>query len=250
MREHDNIPKVIHYFWFGGNPLPELAETCIASWENYLPDYEIKRWDESNFDVNAILYTKQAYEAGKYAFVSDYARLKVLYDEGGVYFDTDVEVLRSIDDILENGAFMSLEAMEDGGVGINPGNGIAAPAGLPTYKRLVESYEKDAFLDENGKHNLSTIVTRVTNLLEEDGFVAKNEIQKVGDITIYPTDYFCPKNFATGKVTITKNTYSIHWYDASWQPLSSRVFYAVSRRMPAPLRKQMKKAMRRIKGKS
>lgn len=243
----NNIPKVIHYFWFGGNPLPELAEKCIASWEKCLPDYEIKRWDESNFDINSIAYTKEAYEAGKYAFVSDYARLEVLYNEGGVYFDTDVEVIKSLDDILEKGAFMGLEITEDDGVAIASGLGMAAPAKLPAYKKLVESYEKDHFLDKDGKHNLSTIVTRVTDLLESDGFVAKNEIQTVGDITIYPTEYFCPKNFATGKVSITENTYSIHWYDASWQPLVSRVYYAVSRSMPSGVRKVLKKVVKKVK---
>ena len=247
MRQQNSIPKVIHYFWFGRSPLPPLAEKCIASWKKHLPDYEIKEWNEDSFDVNSILYTKQAYEAGKYAFVSDYARLKVLHDEGGIYFDTDVEVIKSIDGILEEGAFMSLETTEDYKVAINPGNGIAAPVGLPIYKKLIESYENGTFIDENGRHNLATIVTRVTDLLEDDGFVAKNEIQKVGSVTIYPTEYFCPKNFNTGKVTITDKTYSIHWYDASWQPLSSRIFYAVARPLPAPIRKIMKSILKKIK---
>lgn len=105
----NRIPKVIHYCWFGGNPLPSLAEKCIASWRKYLPDYEIKRWDESNFDVNIIPYTKQAYEAKKYAFVSDYARFWILYNYGGLYFDTDVEVIRSMDDIIAAGPFMGCE---------------------------------------------------------------------------------------------------------------------------------------------
>ncbi len=103
------IPKVIHYCWFGGNPLPESAQKCIASWRKFLPDYEIKEWNESNFDVNAIPYTAQAYAAKKYAFVSDYARFSILYDNGGLYFDTDVEVIRPMDDIIENGPFMGFE---------------------------------------------------------------------------------------------------------------------------------------------
>lgn len=241
------IPKVIHYFWFGGNPLPELAERCIASWKEYLPDYEIKRWDETNFDVNSIKYTKQAYEARKYAFVSDYARLKILYEEGGIYFDTDVEVIKSFDEIIKNGPFMGLEATENGGVAINPGIGMAAPSGLLVYKKLVESYEDDAFLDKDGRHNLSTIVTRVTGLLKSEGFREVDEIQKIGDITVYPVEYFCPKNFATGKLSITKNTYSIHWYDASWQPLSGRIFYSVSRKLPAPVRLFLKNTLKKIK---
>lgn len=245
----NNIPTVIHYFWFGGNPLPPLAEKCLESWKIHLPEYEIKRWDESNFDVNEIPYTKQAYEAGKYAFVSDFARLKILYAEGGVYFDTDVEVIKSFDEILQKGAFMGLEATEEGGVAINPGIGMAAAAGMPLYEKLIESYETDNFLDSEGGHNLATIVTRVTSLIEDDGFVPKNEIQQLSGITVYPTDYFCPKNFATGKLKFTENTYSIHWYDASWQPLSSRLYYAVARRMPAPVRIFMKSTIRKIKGK-
>ncbi len=250
MKQTNKIPKTVHYFWFGRGPLPSLAERCIESWKKHLPDYEIKEWNEDNFDVNAIAYTKQAYAAKKYAFVSDYARLKILHEQGGVYFDTDVEVIKSIDSILKAGSFMGLETTEDDSVAINPGIGMAAPAGLPSYKKLLESYERDDFLDGNGKYNLSTIVTRVTDLLKDDGFIEKNEIQKLGDITVYPTDYFCPKNFTTGKLKITDNTYSIHWYDASWQPFSSRVFYFVSRKMPPSVRVWMKKTVRRLKGKA
>ena len=100
------IPNTIHYCWFGGNPLPPLAEKCIASWKKYLPNYDIKRWDESNFDVNSIPYTKQAFAAGKYAFVSDYARFWILYNYGGIYFDTDVELINNMDGIIASGPFM------------------------------------------------------------------------------------------------------------------------------------------------
>lgn len=103
------IPKIIHYCWFGGNPLPEMAVKCIESWKKYCPDYEIKRWDESNFDLNCCNYVKEACQAKKWAFVSDYVRFKVLYDEGGLYFDTDVELIKPIDDILERGPFMGVE---------------------------------------------------------------------------------------------------------------------------------------------
>ena len=105
------IPKTIHYCWFGRNPLPSLAIKCIASWKKYLPDYEIKEWNEDNFDVNVIPYTREAYAAKKYAFVSDYARFKILYEEGGLYFDTDVEVIKPFDDIIARGAFMGVNVM-------------------------------------------------------------------------------------------------------------------------------------------
>ena len=103
------IPKIIHYCWFGGNPLPELAIKCIESWKKYLPDYEIKEWNESNFDINCCAYVREAYEAKKWAFVSDYARFWILYQHGGLYFDTDVELIKSIDDLIVKGAFMGCE---------------------------------------------------------------------------------------------------------------------------------------------
>ena len=107
--KENSIPKIIHYCWFGRSPLPELAKKCIASWRKYFPDYEIKEWNEDNFDVNSILYTSQAYQAKKYAFVSDYARFWILYMYGGLYFDTDVEVIRPMDDIIQRGPFMGCE---------------------------------------------------------------------------------------------------------------------------------------------
>ena len=120
------MEKVIHYCWFGGKPLPRSAEKCIASWKKFLPEYEIRRWDESNFDVNAIPYTREAYAAGKYAFVSDYARFWILYHKGGVYFDTDVEIVCSMSDILETGDFLGVETRNSSMITVNPGFGFAA----------------------------------------------------------------------------------------------------------------------------
>ena len=130
------IPKKIHYCWFGRNPLPESAKKCIASWRKYFPDYEIIEWNEDNYDVNKIPYTQQAYAAKKYAFVSDYARFDILYQHGGIYFDTDVEVIKSFDDVLEHGAFMGCEidGSSRSGIAVAPGLGIAAAPGLGLYK--------------------------------------------------------------------------------------------------------------------
>ncbi len=140
--KNNMIPKIIHYCWFGGNPLPPLAEKCIASWQKFLPDYEIKRWDESNFDVNIIPYTQQAYESKKYAFVSDYARFWILYKFGGLYFDTDVEIIRPMDDIIAAGPFMGCEnPAQDGAtpnsLGIAPGPG---PWGKPRPGRYKKKF--------------------------------------------------------------------------------------------------------------
>lgn len=219
----NRIPKVIHYCWFGGNPLPPLAEKCIASWRKYLPDYEIKRWDESNFDVNIIPYTKQAYEAQKYAFVSDYARFWILYNYGGVYFDTDVEVIRSMDDIIAAGPFMGCENSYKAGakpneLGVNPGLGLGVNPGLDLYKEILDLYDILQFIQHDGKLNLKTVVEYTTELLCRKGLQNQEGIQNIAEINIYPIDYFNPKDYESGKITITDNTKSIHHFAASWMP--------------------------------
>lgn len=214
------IPKVIHYCWFGGKPLPPLAEKCIASWRKFLPDYEIKRWDESNFDVNIIPYTAQAYEAKKYAFVSDYARFWILYKYGGVYFDTDVEVIKPMDDIIAAGPFMGCENPYQEGATPNelcvaPGLGIGVNSGNVLYKEILELYSTISFIQE-GKYNLKTVVNITTEILCDKGLKNIQSIQKIAGIMLYPCDYFCPINYRTGKKTVTKNTYTIHHYASSW----------------------------------
>ena len=145
------IPKVIHYCWFGKNLLPEAALKCIESWKRFFPDYEIIEWNEDNFDINACDYTKEAYQAKKWAFVSDYARYKIIYENGGVYFDTDVEVIKSFDDILVKGAFMGIEA--DYKSTVNTGLGIAAEKEHPLYREMLDYYEKEHFINEDGNLN-------------------------------------------------------------------------------------------------
>lgn len=210
------ISKKIHYCWFGRNPLPESALKCIASWRKYLPDYEIIEWNEDNFDVHAIPYTAQAYEAKKYAFVSDYARFKILYEHGGIYFDTDVEVIRSFDRIIAAGAFMGIEkslatSNGEGFIGVNAGLGIGAEIGMPIYKAILDFYDKRNFVEETG-----TVVTHVTRLLALEGLENKNEMQNVAGIKIYPAEYFCPMDSTTGLIEITPLTASIHLYSCSW----------------------------------
>lgn len=218
----DDIPKVIHYCWFGRNPLPESAIKCIESWKKYLPDYEIKEWNESNFDVNAIPYTAQAYQAKKYAFVSDYARFKILYEEGGLYFDTDVEIIRPIKDIVANGPFMGCErdvseVSDVRSIGVNPGLGLGVYPGMAVYKEILEKYNTLQFLREDGSPNtFDTVVTIVTEILAGHGLQLTHQIQDCAGINIYPKEYFSPKDINTKKLTITENTHSIHHYDASW----------------------------------
>lgn len=212
------IPKVIHYCWFGRNPLPESAQKCIASWRKFFPNYEIKEWNEDNFDVNSIQYTYEAYEAKKYAFVSDYARFWILYNYGGLYFDTDVEVIKPMDDIIERGAFMGIEvlAQNGGGPQVAPGLGLGVNPGLGLYKVLLEKYSTLRFKNEDGSLNQKTIVTYNTEVLQEFGLRPTNEIQEVAGVWIYPADYFNPLDSLTGKLKLTDNTRSIHWYMNSW----------------------------------
>ena len=231
------IPKKIHYCWFGGNPLPDLAVKCIDSWKKFFPDYEIKEWNESNFDLNICDYVKEAYEAKKWAFVSDYARFWILYHEGGLYFDTDVEVIKSFDDILSKGGFMGQEAeipsntdqsevnikTKKFDISVNPGLGIGVAPGLQLYKEILNYYNTLHFM-EDGVMNTTTICTHTTKILKGYGYdESKEEIQEAGGITIYPPEYFCPQNSITGELKITKNTHSIHYYTASWYSKWERI---------------------------
>ena len=213
------IPKVIHYCWFGRNPLPESALKCIDSWRKYLPDYEIKEWNEDNFDVNIIPYSRDAYEAKKYAFVSDYARFWILYHYGGIYFDTDVEVIKSFDDIVEKGAFMGLEI--DGTkrgttLAIAPGLGLGAEMGHPVYAIILDSFQSLSYYNEDGTRNSFTMIPLVTSLFINQGLVPNGKMQNIQGVNLYPQRYFNPYESATGRLHITPDTYSIHWYSATW----------------------------------
>ncbi len=211
------IPKVIHYCWFGGNPLSPLAQRCIASWRKFMPDYEIRRWDESNFDVNVLPYTADAYKAGKYAFVSDYARFKILYEQGGLYFDTDVEVVRSMDDVLARGPFMGLEVAGPKPA-VNPGLGIAAEAGMPLYEEILRRYENLSFCGPDGNINPCTMIPLVTDILVREGLKGGGTIEHVAGVDVYPPQWFNPFDDATGRLRKTAETRSIHLYAKSWMP--------------------------------
>ena len=226
------IPKVIHYCWFGRNPLPKTALKCIESWKKFFPDYEIKEWNEDNFDVNSIPYTREAYQARKYAFVSDYARFWILYHHGGIYFDTDVQVIKPMDEIIARGPFMGREAGAyisqitdselakgmNAGLGVAPGLGLGATAGLGLYKEFLDVYACYQFRLPDGSLNMKTIVSYTTEILLKHGLNSNNdEPQEVAGVWIYPADVFCPMDHTqANKVTITDRTVSIHLYDCSW----------------------------------
>lgn len=215
------IPKVIHYCWFGGNPLPKSAQKCIASWKKYLPDYEIKEWNESNFDVNVIPYTAEAYKSKKYAFVSDYARFWILYKYGGLYFDTDVEVIKNMDDIIAKGPFMGCENEAKAGampaqLGVAPGLGLGVNPGLGLYGEILDIYKDKHYILPDGSFSTDTVVTITTEFLCKYGMKNTDKVQEIAGVFIYPKEYFCPKDYVTGELKITKNSYCIHWYTASW----------------------------------
>lgn len=206
------IPKRIHYCWFGGNPKPDSVQKCINSWKKFCPDYEIIEWNESNFDIHCMPFVEQAIEAKKYAFASDVARLMVVYENGGLYFDTDVEVIKSFDDLLENKAFLGFENNEY----VASGLGFGSEAGVEFFKEHIDAYRNENFINADGSFHMIGCPRVATKLLLEKGLVQNGQEQLVDEIRIYPTDYFNPFDSITGKLNKTKNTYSIHWYDASW----------------------------------
>lgn len=231
------IPKVIHYCWFGGKEKPKSVQRCIASWRKYCPDYEIKEWSEDNFDVNMMPYTRDAYQAGKYAFVSDVARFWVLYHEGGVYFDTDVEVIKPIDGLIERGAFMGWEKPDAlGNIHVAPGLGLAAPKDFPLYKEVLDGFDALSYYLEDGQWNPYTMIPLVTDLLLQKGLKLDGKLQNVDvdvsvSVTIYPADYLCPMDSLTGKIELTNNTHTIHHYSMSWLPKITQWRVRVMRRI-------------------
>lgn len=204
------MPKIIHYCWFGGKKLPKYAMKNIASWSKFFPGFEIKEWNEENFDVNVIPYTREAYSKGKFAFVSDFARYLILFKQGGVYFDTDVEVIKSFDDILEAGPFLGIE--KNNKIAVNPGLGMGAFPNMLFYKKMVDFYSSLPITDDIRPH----LVYKTTEFLEDKGFKKEDKLQNIYDIYIYPDEYFNPLDDYSGKLRITPKTHSIHYYAKSW----------------------------------
>lgn len=211
----DKIPKKIHYCWFGKGKKSNLIKRCINSWKKFCPDYEIIEWNEENFDVNRFKYAKEAYEEKKWAFVTDYVRLYVIYNEGGIYLDTDVELIRSLDALLIYDSFFALEAENY----IATGLGFAAKKGNIYVKRMLDDYKNVSFKKNDGTYDLTPCPIRNTKSIED--FFEKMKDKKMKYVyknnAILSSEYFCPYNSSTGKMTKTNNTYGIHWYNASWR---------------------------------
>jgi len=208
-----SIPKKIHYCWLGRNPKPKSVLKCIESWKKFCPDYEIIEWNEDNLDISSHLYSKQAYDVKAWAFATDYFRLWIVYTHGGIYLDTDVQIIKPLDPLLENKAFMGFETE----VHIASGLGFGAEAGSPFLAENMKIYENLSYINEDGTYNrlpapeYSTKVAQAYGLANDTG-----DIQTVLDLTCYPREYFAPKDYLTGRLCVTKNTYSIHHYDSTW----------------------------------
>lgn len=213
------IPKKIHYCWFGGNPLPELALKCIESWRKYCPDYEIIEWNESNFDVNSCDYVKEAYQAEKWAFVSDYARLSIIEMYGGIYMDTDVELIGGLDKFLCETSFSGFEKE-----GYIPTGIMGCEKGSEWIKKLLSYYDNRHFVKEDGSLDTTTNTVSITNTTKSNFNISLNgDFQKLdGVLTLYPKDYFCPKNHYSGEIVLTENTVAIHHFDGSWHSPEDR----------------------------
>lgn len=221
------IPKKIHYCWFGHGKKSKHARKCIESWKKYCPDYEIIEWNEENYDFSsAPLFVKQAMETKKWAFATDYIRYQVVHEHGGIYFDTDVEVLKNLDDLLENKAFFGVQHNHI----VASGLGFGAEQGLPLLLELMENYEGIPFLLPDGKMDDRGCPRRDAPVFQAHGMVMDGSEQILEDgIHVFPKEYFCPRGFNDGTLRITENTYTIHWFDASWLPAIERWKYGSKR---------------------
>ena len=211
------IPKIIHYFWIGGNPKPESVLYCIESWKKYCPDYEIIEWNESNYDFTKNEYMYQAYQAKKWGFVPDYARLDVVYQHGGIYFDTDVELIKKPDHLLENMAFFGFDRARD--ISKNTvacGLGFGAEQKHPILKDMMDMYSGVLFLKQDGSLDQTPSPIYTTECLKKHGLKNEDTDQRLGTVMIYASDVLCPKSFGEQKLHLTDRTVSIHHFDATW----------------------------------
>ncbi|HIT36830.1 MAG TPA: glycosyl transferase [Candidatus Faecousia intestinavium] len=208
-----SIPKILHYCWFGGKPKPPLAEKCIRSWRKFCPDFGIREWNESNFDLEQVpAYVRQAYEAGRWAFVSDYVRLRALTEVGGVYLDTDVEIVRPLEPFLKHEAFAGFEHLERVQTGV-----LACRKGFPLFQEFLAYYDTAVFRRPDGSMDTTTNVEILTGICRKKGLVFNDTFQVVDGLAVYPREVFCPVDYDTMKLKKTRKTVTIHWFSGSWQ---------------------------------
>lgn len=212
------IPKVIHYCWFGNNKKSKEILDYIETWRTICPEYEIVEWNESNFDIHSNKYVEQAYAARKWAFVSDYVRLYAIYNNGGTYMDTDVEVVKSFNPLLEHEGFTGFE------IARHPLTGtMACVKGNSFIKEVLDSYDNREFIKIDGTFDFTTNIIPFREMCLEHGFEMNNTLQIVDGFAIYPNDYFCGYDFRKKQVMKTDNTYTIHHFAGSWIPKSQKL---------------------------
>lgn len=218
LEKEQKIPKIIHCCWFGKNPMPKLAKDCIDSWKKYCPDYKIKIWSEKNFDINSNRFTKEAYQNKKWAFVTDYVRLHALYNEGGIYMDTDVEVVKNLDKFLKNSAFSGFEDFTTIPTGI-----MASEKKHNWIKLLLNEYENKHFV-VNGVLDTTPNTQLITKITKKNYPIKlNNTMQKFEDgLCIFPKEFFCPISYKDNKLNFTKNTHTIHHFAGSWMSKKER----------------------------
>lgn len=214
------IPKKIHYCWFGDSHKSRKIKKCIKSWKKYCPGYEIIEWNDDNVDFSDCEFAKDAYKEKAWAFVSDYVRLKVIYENGGIYLDTDVELIKNLDQFLNNSAYIGFETKET----VTTGLGYGAERGNPVIKEMMDYYKVIRYRDSNGNIIRQTSPEVSTKVLLNHGLKIpdKGMIQELNDIMVFPSDYFCPKDYYSEVMSITDNTVSIHHYVASWMDKKHR----------------------------
>ena len=210
--EDSIIPKVIHYCWFGKNPIPEHYRNWMESWRKYCPDYEIIEWNETNYDISKNRYMKEAYDAGKMGFVPDYARLDIIHEYGGIYLDTDVELIANLDELLFEDGYASFETKNY----VNLGTGFGAKRNHPVIEQMLEDYEGRSFYNEDGTLNLVASPNYQTQVLSDNGLVKNGEYQIVNNFTIFPEKMLSGMNIYTRRVRPKDYTVSVHHYDGSW----------------------------------
>lgn len=219
MSVKNNIPKIIHYCWFGKKEKPYIVKKCIKSWKDNLNDYEIIEWNEENFDINCNKFVKEAYENKKYAFVSDYVRVNALYNYGGIYLDTDVEVNKSFNDLLENDSIWGFE--EKNYIATST---IGARKGNELIKVFLDDYNGRQFIKNDGTIDTLTNVAIVSKIIKDLGVELNGKFQKIeGIATIYPQEYFSPYDYINCYMKDSTNTYCVHHYYKSWLPIRVRV---------------------------
>ena len=231
MSAETKIPKIIHYCWIGGAPKPQSVLCCIESWKRCCPDYEIREWNETNYDFTINEYMKQAYEAKKWGFVPDYARLDIIYRYGGIYLDTDVEAIRSFDDLLNNEAFFGFENTGNGEFPVNCGHGFGAVPGSEVIRILRDRYDSRCFLKLDGSLNLMASPAYTTQDLLELGLIPENRDQQLSGVKVYASDVLCPKKFTTEQLHYTDRTVSIHHYESSWWSEEKKYAKKITKRL-------------------